>query len=92
MLYRAWEHTLISRARFFWYGCAIVQSTDVALAYDMLAWRTRVQPIPNSVRRVETRVETRAILAKLAEFRVELESQLDPTRVRASLVTCMYYN
>jgi hypothetical protein len=46
MLYRAWEHTLISRARFFWYGCAIVQSTDVALAYDMLAWQARVQPIP----------------------------------------------
>ena len=37
----------------------------------------------SSVRRVETRVSTRAILAKLAEFRVELESQLEPTRVGA---------
>jgi hypothetical protein len=37
----------------------------------------------NSVGRVETRVELEAYLARLAELRVQLESQLEPTRVEA---------
>jgi len=36
-----------------------------------------------SVGRVSTRVELEAYMARLAELRVRLESQLEPTRVEA---------